>query len=177
MDCSPDLQTSLLPRRIDDDQLVRKKGCIDNRNIESNWFWEHLLLLSFYPLVAIQIWILGPVNNYLGVPGVFFSVGTFIVSALMYRHILSASPLFEEWLFLALLPELSIFATAMVATLTIDGILAYQTLLVSTILLASIAWCLTIFQIQRIWCGDKVATDDDDEISSETVECILAQDC
>jgi hypothetical protein len=164
MDCSPDLKTSLLPRRVDNAQLVRKKECIENGNIESNWYWEQLLLLSFYPLVAIQIWILGPVNSYLGVPGVLFSVGTFIFSALMYRHILSASPLFEQWPVVALLPELSIFATAMVATLTIDGILAYQTLLVSTILLASIAWCLTIV--------DENSSDED-----ETVECSLAQDC
>lgn len=143
---------------------------------ETSWFWDQLLPIAFFPLITFQFLILLHYNFSLCPLPVLFSVGVFIFTTTMYRQILSESQL-EDWLVLALFPELSIFVTVTVATVTFNAILAYQTLLVSTIIVAVIAAGMTLRQIWEVYNNESQQDDEESNSSSEATKYALVYDC
>jgi hypothetical protein len=133
-------------------------------NNHDAWVLDRLVPMSFFPLIAVQFWILVDFNTNLSPWPVLWSVNVFIVTAVLYRQILSELPALEgECLVMALLPELSVFTMVTLVTVTGNAVLAYQALLIATIVLASVGACITVVQI---WQNVHDRDDDEEEVGA-----------
>jgi hypothetical protein len=175
MDGSADLKTPFLPvssGSCDKNEMTEDENGATSTSSSSisqqqplalpAWVLDRLVPMSFFPLIAVQFWILVHFNTNLSPWPVVWSVNVFIVTAVMYGQILSESPALEGecWLVMALLPELSVFAMVTLVTLTVNAVLAFQALLVATIVLASVGACITVVQI---WQHAHDSDDDEEE--------------
>lgn len=152
----------------EDRRRRRRSSC---RDVDLGGEW--LLPMAFFPMLTFQFVILISQSRDQSVWPVLSSEIVFMITSITYQEILSGAPvLFEaRWLLLpglvlVLLPELSIFLTLIVATVTMGQTNAllwtHQTLLIATIVLASIGAVITVLQIWQV-IGDGGEDDDCEE--------------
>jgi hypothetical protein len=186
MDESVDLKTPLTPFLVESSGSCDKKEMTEDQNNGNNhddcatstsysfaqqqppplsaWVYR-LVPMSFFPLIAVQFWLLVHYNTNLSPwPAVLWSVNVLVVTAVRYRQIMSEE---GESLVMALLPELSVFTMVTLVTVTVNAVLAYQALLIATIVLASVGACITVVQIWQ-----NVHDSDDEEEEEEEVGAI-----
>jgi hypothetical protein len=162
-----------------EDRLRQRQRSSSCRNVDLGGEW--LLPMAFFPMLTFQFVILiSRSRSDQSVWPVLSSMIVFMITSITYQEILSGAPALSEaqWLLLpglvlVLLPELSIFLTLIVATVTVGQTNAllwtHQTLLIATIVLASIGAVITVLQIWQV-IGDDGEDDDGEDGDSEEEE-------
>jgi hypothetical protein len=188
MDGSADLETPFLAAAVpssDGDHrhhcvAKHERSCEDRRRrrrqsscrgVDLGGEW--LLPMAYFPMLTLQFVILISRSRDQSVWPILSSMIVFMITSITYQEILSGAPTLSEarWLLvpglvLVLLPELSIFLTLIVATVTVGQTNAllwtHQTLLIATIVLASIGAVITVLQIWQV-IGDDSEDEDGEE--------------